>query len=280
MTLEAVYSDKAKIPEGLGEHYVESDGKFVLQVSGMKTQADFDAYADALKKRFADAGADFAKKTTTGLTREDVVEVVNTALQKFDPPGGTLKGKGNGKGKASDDGDPEVAARLHDLERNVASLTEANQKLEKERDTALGRSRDTTIRNRLTEAATKSGAAGAGVGNLVTLVSPDFEVAQDGSVVTKLEAGNGVSPNQQPEDYFAAISRDESYRMFWPKSVGAGADAGGGGGGRTGLGKENPWSKAGWNVTAQGNLYRQDKAAAEEMMKAAGVALGAVAPVR
>lgn len=278
MALEAVYTDKAKIPEGLGDHYIENDGKFVLQVTGMKTQADFDAYADALKKRFADAGADFAKKTTTGLTRDDVVEVVNTALKKFDPPGGTLKGKGNGKG--DDTGDTEVTARLHDLERNVASLTEANQKLEKERDTALGRSRDTTIRNRLTESATKSGAAGPGVGNLVTLVSPNFELAQDGSVVTKLEAGNGVSPNQQPDDYFASISRDESYRMFWPKSVGAGADAGAGGGGKTGLGKENPWSKAGWNMTTQSRLYTADKPAAEEMMKVAGVALGAVAPVR
>jgi len=278
MTLEAVYTDKAKIPDGLGDHYQEIDGKFVLQVSGMKTQDDFDKYADALKKRFADAGADFAKKTAAGLTRDDVVEVVNSALKKFDPPGGTLKGKSNGKG--DDERDPEVSARLHDLERNVASLTEANQKLEKERDSALGRSRDTTIRNSLTEAANKSGAAGPGVGNLVTLVAPDFEVAQDGSVVTKLEAGNGVSPNQKPEDYFASISRDEQYRMFWPKSVGAGADAGAGGGGKTGVGKENPWSKAGWNMTEQGRLYQADKASAEEMMKAAGVTLGAVAPVR
>jgi hypothetical protein len=278
MTLEAVYTDKAKIPEGLGEHYTELDGKFVLDVKGMKTQDDFDKYADALKKRFADAGADFAKKAATGLTRDDVVEVVNSALKKFDPPGGALHGKSNGK--EGDSGDPEVAARLHDLERNVASLTEANQKLEKERDTALGRSRDTTIRNRLTEAANKSGADGPGVGNLVTLVAPNFEVTQDGSVVTKLEAGNGVSPNQQPEDFFAAVSRDEAYRMFWPKSVGAGADAGAGGGGKTGLGKENPWSKAGWNMTEQSRVYKADKPAAEEMMKAAGVALGAVAPVR
>lgn len=279
MPLEAVYSDKAKIPEGLGEHYKEIDGKFVLQVSGMKTQDDFDKYADALKKRFADAGADFAKKTATGLTRDDVVEVVNSALKKFDPPGGTLKGKGNGKGDG--DGDTEgLSARLHDLERNVASLTEANQKLEKERDSALGRSRDTTIRNSLTEAANKSGVEGPGVSNLVTLVAPDFEVAQDGSVVTKLEAGNGVSPNQKPEDYFAGLARDEQYRMFWPKSVGAGADAGAGGAGKAGVGKDNPWSKAGWNMTTQSRLYKENKTSAEEMMKLAGVALGAVTPVR
>lgn len=280
MTLEAVYSDKAKIPEGLAAHYKEIDGKFVLQATGMKTQGDFDNYADALKKRFADAGADFAKKGASGLSRDDVVEVVNAALEKFAPPGGPV-GKPNGKGKGAGDGDDtEVSARLHDLERSVASLTEDNQKLKDERDAALGTSRDTTIRNSLTEAATKSGAAGAGVGNLVTLVAKNFEVAQDGTVVTKLDAGSGVSPNQKPEDYFAAVSRDEAYRMFWPKSVGAGADTGAGGAGGGGVGKDNPWSKAGWNMTKQSAAYTADKAAAIAMMDAAGVKLGAIAPVR
>lgn len=278
MTLEAVYSDKAKIPEGLAAHYKEIDGKFVLQANGMKTQGDFDNYADALKKRFADAGADFAKKGASGLSRDDVVEVVNKALEKFAPPGGPVKGKANGKG--SDDGDPEVGARLHDLERSVASLTEDNQKLKDERDAALGNSRDTTIRNALTESATKSGAAGAGVGNLVTLVAKNFEVAQDGTVVTKLDAGSGVSPNQKPDDYFAAVSRDEAYRMFWPKSVGAGADTGAGGAGGGGVGKDNPWSKAGWNLTKQSAAYTADKVAAIAMMDVAGVKLGAIVPVR
>lgn len=279
MTLEAVYSDKAKIPEGLAAHYKEIDGKFVLQANGMKTQGDFDNYADALKKRFADAGADFAKKGASGLSRDDVVEVVNKALEKFAPPGGPVHGKANGKGKDDDEG-TEVGARLHDLERSVASLTEDNQKLKDERDAALGNSRDTTIRNALTESATKSGAAGAGVGNLVTLVAKNFEVAQDGTVVTKLDAGSGVSPNQKPDDYFAAVSRDEAYRMFWPKSVGAGADTGAGGAGGGGVGKDNPWSKAGWNMTKQSAAYTADKAAAIAMMDAAGVKLGAIAPVR
>lgn len=279
MTLEAVYSDKAKIPEGLAAHYKEIDGKFVLQANGMKTQGDFDNYADALKKRFADAGADFAKKGSSGLSRDDVVEVVNKALEKFAPPGGPVKGKANGKG-AGEGEDTEVSARLHDLERSVASLTEDNQKLKDERDAALGNSRDTTIRNALTESANKSGAAGAGVGNLVTLVAKNFEVAQDGTVVTKLDAGSGVSPNQKPDDYFAAVSRDEAYRMFWPKSVGAGADHGAGGAGGGGVGKDNPWSKAGWNMTKQSMAYTADKAAAIAMMDAAGVKLGAIAPVR
>lgn len=280
MTLEAVYEDKAKIPEGLAAHYVETDGVFVLDVPGMKTQKDFDAYADALKKRFTDAGADFARKNGAGLSRDDVLEVVEGALKKFAPKGGTPpKGDGAGAGPGADG---EVATRLHDLERNVASLTEQNEGLQKERDAALDTSRDTTIRNSLTEAAAAAGVAPEGVGNLVSLVKQNFEVTQDGSVVTKLDAGAGVSPNTPPADFFSTIARDKSFRMFWPKSVGAGADGAGAGGAGAGgdLGKGNPWSKAGWNMTQQGQLFKANRKEAERLMQAAGVTLGATAPVR
>jgi hypothetical protein len=278
MTLEAVLSDAKKIPEGLKDHYVEAGGVFTLDVPGMKTQADFDNYAAALKKRFTDSAADFSKKNDAGLSREDVAELIEAGLKKFAP--GVKPGDGNGK-----DGDPvpgDVSARLHDLERNVASLTTDNKKLKEERDDALRKSRDTTIRNKLTQAANTAGATPEGVGNLVSLVEPNFELAQDGSVVTKLDAGQGVSPNQKPDDYFSAIARDKAFRMFWPASKGAGADGDGAGGPGAGgeLGKDNPWSKAGWNLTAQGKFYTANKIEAERLMKAVGVELGAVVPVR
>jgi hypothetical protein len=245
----------------------------------MKTQADFDNYAAALKKRFTDAGADFAKKQGAGLSRDDVLEVVETALKKFAP--GATPGKSNGNGDGSSD-NGDVTARLHDVERNLAAVNKELEQAKKERDEALGRSKNTTIRNELAQAASSAGVAPDGVKNLVTLVENNFEVAQDGSVVTKLEAGDGVNPNQKPTDFFAAIARDKAFRMFWPKSVGAGADGDGAGGPGAGgdLSKGNPWTKAGWNMTAQSKLYTQDKAEAERLMKVAGVELGAVAPVR
>ena len=278
MTLEAVIQDKAKIPEGLAAHYVETDGVFRLDVTGMKTQKDFDDYADALKKRLTDAGADFAKKQGASLSRDDVLEVVEGALKKF----AGVKPKGNGAGdQAGDEGD--VSARLHDLERNLASVTKELEKSNKERDEALGQSKNTTIKNELTKAANSAGATPEGVSNLVTLAEPDFELSQAGDVVTKLEARSGVSPNQKAEDYFATVARQKDFRMFWPPSVGAGADGEGGGGGPGAggdLGKGNPWTKAGWNMTSQGKLYTANKAEAERLMKVAGVELGAVVAVR
>ena len=72
MTLEATIQDKAKIPEGLADHYVETDGVFVLAVNGLKSQKDFDDYAEALKKRLTDAGADLARKHGPGRGRDAV----------------------------------------------------------------------------------------------------------------------------------------------------------------------------------------------------------------
>jgi hypothetical protein len=280
MTLQAVLENKTAIPDGMAEHYVETDGKFVLAVEGMKTQKDFDDYAAALKKRLTDAGADFARKQGAGLTREDVVDVVEGAMKKFAAPGvkpGDGDGTGGGEGGGSD-----VSARLHDVERNLAAVQKELSTTKKERDEALGKSRDTTIRNQLTTAANAAGATPEGVTNLVSLVEDSFEVAQDGTVITKLEAGNGVSPNQKPEDFFANVAREKAFRMFWPASKGTGADGGAGGGPGAGgeLGKGNPFSKAGWNLTAQGKLYMANKAEAERLMSVAGVELGATVPVR
>ena len=279
MTLQAVIKDKATIPEGMADHYVETDGVFVLAVEGMKTQKDFDDYAAALKKRLTDAGADFARKQGAGLTREDVVDVVEGAMKKFAGPG-VKPGDGNGADGGKPDG--EVGVRLHDLERNLAAVQKELKTTKAERDDALGKSRDTTIRNQLTQAANAAGATPEGVTNLVSLVENNFEVAQDGTVITKLEAGNGVSPNQKPEDFFANVAREKAFRMFWPASKGTGADGDGAGGPGAGgdLGKGNPWTKAGWNMTNQGKLYTANKGEAERLMKAAGVELGATVAVR
>ena len=89
MPLESIVADKANIPAGLESFYIEKDGKFVLEVTGMKTQVDFDAYAEALKKRFADTAADFSKGNNGGLSRDDILAHVDAAIEKF-AKGGSL----------------------------------------------------------------------------------------------------------------------------------------------------------------------------------------------
>ncbi len=276
MPLLAIIDEKSAIPAGLESFYTEADGKFVLQVEGMKSQADFDNYAEALKKRFTDAAADFSKQQNAGISHDDVAAMIKDGFAKFQPPAPGAKPNGDG-------GDPpggDVAARLHDLERNAAKSEETITKLTEERDAALGASRSTTIKNALNSAAQKAGATPEGIGNLVTLVEPNFELTQDGQVVTKLDSKT-TSPNTKPDDFFAAAAREKQYRMFWPASTGAGADNDGGGPGAGGdLGADNPWTIKGWNMTKQGHIFQKDKAEAERLAKVAGVKLGAVAGIR
>jgi len=59
-----------------------------------------------------------------------------------------------------------------------------------------------------------------------------------------------------------------------PTSQGGGA---GGGAGGAGSGS-NPWGAKSWDLDAQGEMIRQDRAKAERMAKAAGSKIGALAP--
>ena len=275
MPLQAIIDDKAGIPAGLESFYTETDGKFILQVEGMKSQSDFDNYAEALKKRFTDAAADFSKANNAGISHDDVAAMIKTQFEKFQQLDPNKKTNGDGEPGA------DVLVRLHDLERNVASSTETIAKLTEERDAALGASRSTTIKNALNTAAQKAGATPEGINNLVTLVEPNFELTQDGQVVTKLDSKN-TSPNTAPDDFFSAAAREKQYRMFWPPSKGAGADndAGDTGGNGADLGAGNPWTIKGWNMTKQGQIFQTNKAEAERLAKAAGVKLGATAGIR
>ncbi len=275
MPLAAIIEDKTAIPAGLESFYKEADGKFVLQVEGMKSQKDFDNYAEALKKRFTDAAADFSKNNNADISHDQVAAMIKEQFEKFQAPKPGAKPNGDG-------GEPggDVSARLHDLERNAAKSEETINKLTEERDAALGASRSTTIKNALNSAAQKAGATPEGINNLVTLIEPSFEITQDGQVVTKLDSKN-TSPNTSPDDFFSAAAREKQYRMFWPASKGAGADNDGDGQGNAGdLGGDNPWTIKGWNLTKQGHIFKKDSVEAERLAKAAGVKLGAVAGIR
>lgn len=273
MTLQAIVESPEKIPETLRDYYREVDGRFVLDVDGMKTQEDFDRYAEAIKKRYADNAADLARKQGAAISRDEIMGLIEDGMKKFAPA--VTAGKSEAGAT-----DPNLAAQIHDLERNLASVTKALEEAKRERDQAVGTSRETTIRNSLTQAASAAGVRPEGVSNLVNLVAHNFEIAQDGSVVTKLEADQNVSPNQKPSDFFQALGRQAEFRMFWPASKGAGADAGEGSGGSGDLGSGNPWTKAGWNVTAQGKLFTQNKDEALRLMKAAGFKPGMTKPAK
>ncbi len=272
MELADSYESLDKVPAEHVALYIEQDGKVVLKLDGLKSQKDFDNFSAALRARLADAAGDLKAVKQQGMTREEITALIKetaTALAK-------TNGDGRGDGKGGDDSGLE--ARVHDLERELASTSDKLTAAKAVGETAKKTANETTIKNALTGAAVKAGVRPTAIDGLVQLTLPSFELSSDGKVVTKLEGQTvqGVTPNTAPEPFMVAIQRSADFSHFWPASKGAGADGGGGGGGG-GANADNPWHKDGWNLTKQGAIVRSDRPEAERLAKAAGSFIGATA---
>ncbi len=273
MELQDSYDDPSEVPTEHAALYIEKDGKAVLTLTGIKTQADFDAFGEALRKRYAEKAAKTAADSANlDLDNKDIKRMVSEAIKEagLDIGGGDKDKGGNG------DDSPAV----HDLRRQVAELTEKLEKSETTRTAAEATAQATRIKTSLQGEAAKSGIRPEAIDAFVSLVSDSFEVSADGNVVVKLEGNKiaGATPNSSPADVMPLLKRDANYSYFWPDSKGAGGEGGGGGGGGGGAGKDNPWSKAGWNLTKQGQLVQSDRGEAERLAKSAGSFIGAAKP--
>ena len=273
MELAESYDTLTAVPAEHAALYIEKDGKAVLQLAGIKTQADFDNYATALRARLADAAGDLKAVKNQGMSRDEITALIKDVATAVRAPNGDDR---NG-GKGGDDG--QLADRVHELERELASTQEQLTTAQTEGENAKKTATSTTIRNALATAAAKAGVRPAAVPGFVQLVEANFELASSGQVVTKLEGVTvpGVTPNTAPEPFMAAIQRASDFSHFWPDSKGSGASGGGGGGGGKG-GADNPFTNEGWNMTLQGNLIRSDRPEAERLAKAAGTSIGGGKP--
>lgn len=253
--------------------YVEKDGKAVLELNGIKTQADFDNYATALKARLADAAGDLKAVKNQGMSRDEITALIKEVATTLTP-----KPDGDKGGKGGDDS--ALALKVHDLERELASTKEQLTTAKTEGETAKQTATKTTIKNALSGAATKAGVRPTAIDGLVQLIVDNFELSAEGAVVTKLEGQSvqGVTPNTAPDGFMAAIQRASDFTHFWPDSKGGGAGGGGKGGGGGGAGSDNPFSKDGWNLTKQGQLIRADRPEAERLAKSAGTSIGGARP--
>ena len=144
MELAESYDNSTDVPSEHAALYVEKDGKHVLQLTGIKTQSDFDNYATALRARLADAAGDLKSVKNQGMSRDEITAAIKDAA--------TALANGDGrkpKGGGSDD--PELTARVHDLERELASTKEKLSAADTARDNAKQHATNTTIRNALSE---------------------------------------------------------------------------------------------------------------------------------
>lgn len=275
MKLKLRYKNKEDIPEGFDTLYTEQGGEWVLTgVEGMKTEADITRLQNALQKERSDHKA--LKDRLSHLGGEDVnMEEVLAKLDEFDE----LKAKveaGGGKldeNKINELVEAQVKRRMAPVERERDQLKSKLGETEAQVGQLKGSLNRTTIETRLRELAVGEKVVGSALEDVLFIGSNIFEVAEDGEIVTKAGVRNvpeGITP-----DVWLSDMRDKRSH-WWPTSQGGGAGGNKGGGGQG----VNPWAADHWDIDAQGQMLRADRAKAERMAAAAGSRIGATAPTK
>lgn len=272
--LELLYNSADEIPEGYADLYTEKDGKWHLTgVKGMKTETDTNKLSKSLREE-----RDAHKKTKDKLAKlggddVDIDEVVEQLDELEDLRARIEAGEGGkvDEAKLEELVEARLKRQLKPLERERDQLKSRNQELEGENGQLKTTINNGTIESRLRELATSENVVGSAMDDIVFMGTHMFEVAEDGAIVAK-EGARGVEAGITPDIWLTDMKEKRPH--WWPASQGGGA---GGGAGGAGSGS-NPWGAKSWDLDAQGEMVRQDRAKAERMAKAAGSKIGAIAP--
>lgn len=260
MTLKAKVEKLDEVDAAYHSLYEQKDGFYVLlPIEGMKPQAEFDTVHTALGKE-----REAHRKTKTDLsTAQSAVTESTTKITELQ----ALVDNAGGADVAK-----QVEARL---QQHTAPLQRKITELEgqvKEKDTVIvgfqTKERKGSIGAAISAACLKGDVRDTAVSDAVLAGESIFEI-QDGVVMTRADVA-GVTPGVAPDVWLAGL-RDSKPHWF-KESSGGGANAG------RGKAVVNPWTKANWSLTAQGQIIRENRDKAAQMAKAAGSEIGAISP--
>lgn len=279
--LKTIYDTREDIPEGYEALYTERNGKWELTgVQGVKTQADVDRVQEALRKEKSDhRETKDALRPFEGLDA-DVIHAQATALEEVTAQLEAVKKDGSiDESKLEPIISARVKQQIAPVERDKATLQrklDDAAKVLAEREGEVGQLKTSIttgdITRQISDAAAEAKLLPSAISDAVRYGQAVFEKAEDGRVITKDTAG--VVPGLTPKEWLKDMQDKAPH--WWPPSVGGGSQGGGGKGGHSG---NNPWSKAGWNITKQGQVVReQGEAKATEIAARVGSKLGATKP--
>ena len=266
MALKAILDNLDSVPDALKGEYVEKNGKFELQVEGMKTEADVARVQEALRKEKNDFTA-FKQQFAplAGLKPEEIVAKLDRIPELEAAAAGKLDDE-----KLNQIVETRLKTRLAPVERELnqtkAQLTEKDKVISE----FTGKERVRAIHDAVRKAATTAKVVPEAMEDALILAERHFDVDESGRVVTKDNVG--ITPGIQPDAWFTDLQSTRKH--WWGPNVGGGA-GGNRGGGNAG---ENPWSAENWNMTKQGEVLRADRAKAEQLAKVAGTTIGGPRP--
>lgn len=267
MNLKYEYEAIGDVPKGFEELYTERDGKAVLTgVEGLKTPKDVDTLQEALRKERTDhKGLKEKFKVWGDLDPDEVL----TKLDEYPTLKELADNQGDVEGKVNSLLEKKIAQVKAPLERELGLLKTQSAELQAERDLLATSISRKELTDQIKTAAINAGVAPTAVDDVVIIASNHFEL-QDGKAVIKENAP--LTQGLGTQDYFAEMQNHKPH--WWPASKGGGANGSGGSPG----GGDNPFSKDGWNMTRQGQLYKENPQRAERLAEAAGTKIGGTRP--
>lgn len=245
--LKFIYEKEADIPEGAKEHYEESGGKWVLKCEGAVPSSRLDEFRDnnlELKKKLeAFAGIDPVKARDLA-AKADEIEA----------------------SKAKTD---EEVQKL--IDARVAKMTEEfnreKSELQTRLDTTEGQLSSRIIDSGLIEAGTKFGLKATAHEDAIARGRSIFKI-EDGKPVAYKDGEKQYGVDGQPltpESFMEGLVKSAGH-LFEP-NAGTGSKGSGAGAGSNG---PNPWATDSFNLSKQGEIFRENPALAKQLAAKAG----------
>jgi hypothetical protein len=267
MALKAIIDKIDELPEDIKKEYVEKNGKFELQVEGMKTQADVDRLQGALIKERNDHKT---VRERLGLLGDRKIEDVLQILDRVPELEAAAAGKID-ENKLNEIVEGRIKTRIAPLEREKGQLAQKVQDLSGVLEQYKTKEKVRTIHDAVREAVGKAqGFQSSAVEDALLYAERMLEVGEDGRVTTR--DGVGVTPGIDAAVWLSEMQAKKAH--WWGPSQGGGA-----GGNRNGAGTGgNPWSADNWNMTEQGRILKENRSRAEQLAKSAGTSIGGPRP--
>jgi hypothetical protein len=265
MAIKAIV-DKDKfedeVPQQYRDLYTEKNGKMELSgVEGVRTQADIDRVQEGLRKEREEHKSTKGKLAAYGDRKPEDVEAVFARLPELEA---AAEGKLDDK-KINTIVESRIIAKVAPVQRELDNAKKIIAERETEVKTFKDKERTRTIHDTVREAAGKSqGLVPTALEDILMFADRHFQIDDDGKVVTKDEVG--VTPGVAPDVWLTEMQQRKAH--WWGSTNGGGAGGNRGGNGNAGV--ANPYTHAGWNLTEQGKLVRDNPTKAEQLARSAG----------
>jgi hypothetical protein len=269
MKIKVSYAEEADVPAEHKALYTEVEGSWKLtEVDGIKTEEDIQKMNIGLTKERTDHKATKAKLAPWA-NMGDPAEV-QIQLDRIPELEAHTGGKID-ETKMNELVETRMRTKLAPMERDKKALEEQVAELTTENGGLKTNQVNRTIDDAVRSSAVKMKVIPEAMDDLLFIARNNFEISDGGEVITSEKNGQvGLSA----ETWLTDMKTKRPY--LWPVSQGGGAQ---GSGKHLNGGELNPWSKAGWNLTKQGQLYK-DKGAevANQLATAAGSKVGSANP--